>query len=397
MILTTPFHARTEAANRTGLWSHWAGYLAAEKYQSSEKAEYFALRNSAGLFDTSPLYKYRVIGTEADRYLSGILTRDIRRCRPGRAQYTVWCDDDGHVIEDGVVMRLGENEFLVTSARPNLAYFAGLVAHLDVEIADVSRPMAALALQGPRSRAIVTRLWPSLGDLPYFGVARVDFASRSVIVSRTGFTGDLGYEMWIDAGDALRLWDAVEEAGLDHGAVPVGQQALLTARVEAGLILIDVDYRSARFAWTANERSSPAELGLGWMLDDLDDERAFIGRDALRAERDEGATRWVLTGLTVDWREWDLRHEAAGLVPPKDHRPLHSDLMVYHGGERVGWASSFLYSPILQRHIALARVRPDLARPGSAVELEVTIDHTYRTVGAEVAPTPFYRPVRKTA
>lgn len=398
MILRSPFHPRTEVANRTGLWSHWAGYLAAEKYQMSEKAEYFALRNSAGLFDTSPLYKYRVAGSEAARFLRGVLIRDVRRCPPGRAQYTVWCDDDGYVVEDGVMLRLADDEFLLTCARPNLAYFAGLLGNQDVEIADVSRNLAALAVQGPRSRGIIADLWPQLEKLPYFGVERVGFAAGEVLVSRTGFTGDLGYEMWVGSQDAVALWDAVAEAAAGQGVVPVGQQAVLIARAEAGLILIDVDYRSARFAWTDNERSTPLELGLGWMLDDLGEDRPFVGRDALRRQQAEGTARWRLTGLMVDWQDWDRQHDAAGLIPPKDHRPRHSDLRVYDGeGERVGWASTFLYSPVLQRHIALARVRPDLMAPGSKVELEVTIDHTHRTVAAEVTPLPFYRPAHKTA
>lgn len=398
MILTTPFHPRTQAANRTGLWSHWAGYLSADRYQSSEKAEYFALRASAGLFDTSPLYKYRISGPAAERYLSGILARDIRRCPPGHAQYTVWCDDAGHVIEDGVVLHLDVETYLLTSARPNLSYFEWLKGSLEVEINDVSQRYAALAVQGPRSREILSRLWPQLEGLSYFGVATVVQGKTPVIVSRTGFTGDLGYELWIEADHATDLWDAVADAGAGHGVVPVGQEAVLIARVEAGLLLIDVDFQSSRFARTDTERSTPVELGLGWMLGDLGDDRPFVGRDALRRARAEGTGRRQLVGLVVDWRDWDARHEEAGLIAPKNHRPTATDLMVYdREGGPIGWASSFLYSPMRQRHIALARVRPDLAAPGSRVSLEVTVDHSNRTVGAEVASLPFYQPNHKTA
>lgn len=398
MILTTPFHPRTQAANRTGLWSHWAGYLSADRYQTSEKAEYFALRTSAGLFDTSPLYKYRVSGPAAERYLSGVLARDIRLCPPGRAQYTVWCDDAGYVIEDGVVMRPDAETYLLTSARPNLSYFEGLKGSLDADISDVSQQYAVLAVQGPRSREVLSRLWPHLEGLSYFGVATVEQGKTPVVISRTGFTGDLGYELWISADHAIDLWDAVAEAGAGHGVVPVGQEAVLIARVEAGLLLIDVDFQSSRFARTETERSTPVELGLGWMLGDLGEDRPFVGRDALRRERAEGTARRQLVGLLVDWRDWDARHEAAGLIAPKDHRPATTELMVYdlEGGE-IGWASSFLYSPVLQRHIALARVRPDLASPGSRVSLEVTVDHSNRAVAAQVTSLPFYRPAHKTA
>lgn len=397
MILTTPFHPRTQVANRSGLWSHWAGYLSADRYQTSEKAEYFALRTAAGMFDTSPLYKYRVSGPAAERYLSGILARDIRRCPPGHAQYTVWCDDAGHVIEDGVVMRLEAETYLLTSARPNLSYFEGLKGSLQVEISDVSQQYAALAVQGPRSRDVLSRIWPHLDGLSYFGVATVEQGQTPVIVSRTGFTGDLGHELWIPAGHALDLWDAVAAAGTGHGVVPVGQEAVLIARVEAGLLLIDVDFQSSRFARTDTERSTPVELGLGWMLGDLGDDRPFVGREALRAERAEGTARRQLVGLVVDWRDWDARHEEAGLIAPKDHRPTTTDLMVYDlEGGPIGWASSFLYSPVLQRHIALAQLRPDRAGPGTPVSLEVTVDHSSRTVRAEVASLPFYRPNHKT-
>ena len=398
MILTTPFHPRTEAANRTGLWSHWQGYLAAERYQTSEKAEYWVIRNSAGLFDTSPLYKYRIRGVDAERFLAGVLTRDIRRCPPGRAQYTVWCDGDGHVIEDGVVLRLGPDEFLLTAARPNLAYFSDLAFGHEAEIVDESVALAGLAIQGPRSGRILSALAPEVRALPYFGVGKAQIAGVPVVVSRTGFTGDLGYELWVGADDAVRLWDAVVEAAEGHGVVPVGQQAILMARIEAGLILIDVDYTSARFAWTDTDRVTPIELGLGWMLGDLGDDRPFIGRDALRRHRDGKTARWVVTGLVIDWRDWEARHDAAGLIPPKDHRPDHSEHMVYDSDEtKVGWVSSMMYSPLLQRHIALARVRPDLAEPGTRLQVEVTVDHDYTMVGAEVTKLPFYDPPHKTS
>lgn len=158
MIRTSPFHPRTSAANATGLWSHWSGHLAAEKYQVAEKFEYFAIRNSAGMFDSSPLYKYRIRGRDAEAFLAGVLARDIRTCRPGQAQYTIWCDHRGFVVEDGVILRHADDDFLLTAAEPNLAYFADLVGRRDVTIEEVSDDFATLAFQGPRSRTILESL-----------------------------------------------------------------------------------------------------------------------------------------------------------------------------------------------------------------------------------------------
>lgn len=395
MILTTPFHSRLEPLNETGLWSHWEGYLVAEKYQMSEKTEYFAIRNSAGLFDTSPLYKYRVFGPDAEAFLAGVLTRDVRTCPPGHAQYTIWCDDAGHVLEDGVVFRLSETEFMLTTARPNLGYFSDLVGERNVALEDVSTAYAALALQGPRSRALLSKVFEGAADLSYFDLVATHLDGTEVLVSRTGFTGDLGYEVWVEADMAGTLWDLIAEHASGWGVAPVGQIALLMARIEAGLLLIDVDFQSARLAWTDSERSTPFELGLGWMVGGS--ERNFIGGRALQ-HHEEDRTRWIFTGLVVDTREWADKHDRAGLIPPKDHRPHHGDLMIYDGeGGRAGWASSFMYSPMLQRHIALGRVHPSLASPGNRVRLEVTIDHEYDTVEAVVASLPLYDPERRTS
>lgn len=396
MIRTTPFHERTASLDQTGLWSHWAGYLVCDKYQLSEKFEYFAVRNAAGIFDTSPLYKYRILGPDAERFLAGVLARDIRTCRPGRAQYTIWCDDDGYVLEDGVILRLAGDEFLLTAARPNLAYLEALAGGMSVEIRDESEGFAAFALQGPRAREILGAVAPDIGGLGYFQLTNTKIADAEVIVSRTGFTGDLGYEVWVPSDQALPVWDAVMEVGEPAGLIPFGQIALSMARIEAGLLLIDVDFTSARFAWTEAEKSTPVELGLGWMFKDL--ERSFIGREAIRQEIEGATSRYRFTGLMVDWEDWDRLYGAAGLIPPKDHTPVEEDMMLYDAeGERAGWASSFMYSPMLQRHIALARVRPDLAGPDGSVHLEVTIDHQYKTVKSHVTRLPLYNPERKTA
>lgn len=399
MIRTTPFHERLAPLNATGLWTHWSGYLVSVKYQMAQKAEYFAVRNAVGLIDTSPLFKYRITGPDAERLLAGALVRDVRTCSPGSAQYTAWCDDAGHVVEDGVVVRHADDHFVLTSAEPNLAWFDSLRGRLRVSIEDVSEQYGVLAVQGPSSRALLARVAPAAAGLGYFQHVATTIGAVPVTVSRTGYTGDLGYEVWVAAGDAAAVLDAVLDAGSGLGTVPVGQHALLTLRIEAGLLLLGVDFRSSRFAFTDEERSTPSELGLGWMLGDLaTTERAFVGRDALRRELAGGTSRWATVGVVVDWRDWDRHHHEAGLIPPKDTDSVVGEMMLYEAdGTWAGFTTSFVYSPVLQRHVAIARVRPHLSRPGTAVHLEVTIDHRHRSVAAEVARPPLFRPTRKTA
>jgi aminomethyltransferase len=399
LALTTPFYPRTSVLNETGLWAHWSGYLSAVKYQMSEKFEYFAVRNSAGIYDSSPLHKYRITGRDAETFLAGVMARDARKCRPGRAQYTIWCDDRGFVLEDGVLFRFSDDEFMLTTAEPNLGYFSDLVGRAQVEIEDVSTEFGALAFQGPASRSILTQLAPEVDELRFFHLAQIKMAGVPVMVSRTGYTGDLGYELWVGADDALTLWDGLAEVGAGRGVIPIGETALIMTRIEAGLILIDVDFESSRFAWNDDHRSTPIELGFGWMFKDIEaGDRAFIGRAAIRRELAEETSRWRLVGLVVDWVEYDRKYREAGLIPPKDHTPVQEDMMVYADGvNRVGYATSFMYSPVLQRHIALARVRPELATVGTEVSLEFTINHHYEMVGAHVARLPLFDPERKTA
>ena len=399
MIRTTPFHERTAALNETHLWSHWSGHLAADRYQMSDKFEYFAVRNAAGLFDSSPLFKYRISGKDAEAFLSGILARDIRACEPGNAQYTCWLDDRGFVIEDGVILHPRRDEYLLTSAEPNFAYFADRIGRMAVTIEDVSAGIGTLALQGPRSRALLAKLVPQMEKIPYFGVARGEIGGAAVTVSRTGYSGDLGYEVWIDTPDALHVWDTLWDSMDGHGVLPFGLAALYMLRIEAGLLLLEADFDSSRFAWNDAHRSTPIELGWGWMFKDLKtDDRAFIGRKALEREIDDKTSRWAMRGLIVDWQDYDRVYNDAGLIPPKDHSPIVEDWMLYDEDyERVGYATSFMYSPMLQRHIAIARVRPDFARFGTKVDLEFTVDHHYERVAAHVARLPLYNPERKTA
>jgi aminomethyltransferase len=400
MIRTTPFHERTGALNESGLWSHWSGYLAAEKYSLSEKFEYFAVRNAAGLFDTSPLFKYRFTGRGAEAFLAGVLARDPRALEPGHAQYAIWCDDRGFLVEDGVLLRHGKDDFMLTAAEPNFAYFSDLIGRRDdVRIEEVSEQWAVLSLQGPRSRRLLSSLDGAIDRLAYFEHTKARIAGRKVTVSRTGFTGDLGYEVWAKADDALAVWDAVWEACRGNGVLPFGLQALYMTRIEAGLLLLDVDFHNSRFAWTDADRATPHEMGLGWMLRGVaDDDRRFIGRDAIRRELADGTSRFRTTGLVADWRDWNRVHDEAGLIPPKDHTPVQEEMYVYDDdGAQVGYATSFMYSPVLQRHIAIARVPLAAATPGTKLNLEIPVSHHYVHVTAETARMPLYNPARKTA
>jgi aminomethyltransferase len=400
MIRTTPFHDRTSAANETGLWEHWSGYLVAQKYQLSEKFEYFAIRNSAGLFDSSPLFKYRIHGPDAEKFLGGVLARDIRTCAVGHGQYTAWLDDGGFVVEDGVIFRNGPDDYLLTCAEPNLAWFEGLVGRHRVTFDDESEGTAVLAIQGPKSREILATLVPGIERVPYFGLCDTRLAGSLIRISRTGYTGDLGYELWIPADRALAVWDAVAEASAGRGVVPIGMIALYMARIEAGLLLLDVDFASSRYSWTNATRSSLVEVGLGWMVRDLaNDDRTFIGRSALERELRDRSSRWKVTGLVLDWRDYDRHYDDAGLIPPKDHTPVQDEYYVYsdEGVTQIGYATSLMYSPMLQRHIALARVPLDRATPGSTVKLELPVNHRYEYFDAAVARLPLYNPERRTA
>ena len=403
MMKTTPFHARLSELNQTGLYGHWAGHMSSLRYDMSAKHEYFAVRNSAGFFDTSPLYKYRITGPDSERFQAGLMTRDVRRCRPGQAMYTVWCEA-GYVLEDGVVFRHSEDDWLLTAADPNLGYLESMIGRLRVSIEDVSPEYGMLAVQGPRSREILARLAPEVTDLAFFGLTPAKIGGAPVTISRTGYTGDLGFEVTVESDDALGVLDKIIQAGEGHGFRPFGEDALMMLRIEAGLSLINVEFSSARYAFTDAERFTAKELGFGWMLGKggsaLGEDRPFIGRRAIERELRDGTSRWATVGLWVDWQEFAKLHTERGLLVPKDENPVGWESMLYGGpnrDERVGYATSLMYSPVLQRHIAIARVLPEYAAKGSTVHLEVTVDHEYLSVPATTDRLPLYNPPRKTS
>lgn len=399
----TPFHARLEALNRTGLWKHWAGYLVAPQYQYSLNSEYYAIRNAVSLLDTSPLFKYRFSGPDARRVLERALARDIGGCRVGRAQYTCWCDERGYVLQDGVVLQPSAGEYLLTAAEPALRHFRLIARELaaDATVEDLSDAYGILALQGPRAHRVLEQLTDAARPLKYFRATRGEIDGASVVISRTGYTGDLGYELWIPAADGERVWDALIAAGRGHGLIPIGTTALKMARVEAGLLLIGTDFHTSRFAWVDAQRETPVELGWGWMFRRLDrDAREFIGREAIERELAEGTSRWKSVGLAVDWAAYERVYTDAGVLPPRHELYSETTMSVYRRGGRewdyAGYASSFLSSSLLRRPIALAKLPLDLCEAGCQVDLEVTVIRQPRNVLARVVPTPFFDPPRKT-
>jgi aminomethyltransferase len=355
------------------------------------------VRNSVGVFDTSPLYKYLVTGPDAERLLGGALVRDVRQLRPGQAQYTCWCDDGGFVMHDGVVFRHSADEFFLSAARPALSWFQELGSGLRVQLEDVTDDYGMLAVQGPRSRAVLSALMPEAETLGYFEHVPVKVADTAVTLSRTGYTGDLGFELTVPEDRAVEVLDAVLEAGRGHGIRPFGEEALMTLRIEAGLPLIDIEWSDSRLAFSDADRVTPKELGFGWMLRGVrDGSHRFVGSEAIRRELLEGTSRWATTGIVVDWQDWDRLYRDAGLFPPKSEHPLPYESMLYDDThDQVGYCTSFVYSPALQRHIGIARVRPDLAAAGTELRLELAVAHHNTTVRVATTPMPFFDPERK--
>ena len=404
MPKTTPFHPRTEALNHPMIWENWAGYLVAPRYQHSDLSEYYSVRNSAGLLDTSPLFKYKFSGPDAEAYLMHTLARDIRKCKPGRAQYTIWCDEAGYVVEDGVIMHTSVGEYWLTSAEPNLRYFRQIARKkgFNVEIEDISADYGILALQGPRSLTILKELTSDLNGLGFFRLAHTKIAGHDVVISRTGYTGDLGYELWVPTDSGVPVWDALMSAGEGHNITPMGLHALKMARVEAGLLLIDVDFYTARYAWTDAQRDTPHELGWGWMFKNLSkDDRDFIGRAAIEKEVAENSSRWNTVGLVIDWYDYQAKHREAGIHPPMDGVFNEGTMNIYRISdtpwEYGGYATCMMYSSLLRSHIAIAKLPLDLCEPGTEVDLEISIIRRSVNVKAKVVALPFFNPERKTS
>lgn len=396
MPIGTAFHERTFPLCESLSYREWSGYYAVSSYEPHHEHEYNAIRNAAAVIDISPLYKYRLTGRDATRLVDRVVTRDLRKVAVGQVIYTPWCDERGKVIDDGTVSRLAENTYRWTAADPSLRWLTQNAAGMDVEIEDISEQTAALALQGPTSARLLQSLvkGADIGSLKYFRVASGEIANVPVEVSRTGYTGDLGYEIWMPAEGALTVWDALMRAGRAFDIHPAGMLALDVARVEAGLLLIDVDFHGSKKALIESQKYTPYELGLGRLVHP--DKPQFVGRGALAAEHKRGHAREIV-GIEVDWAGVERLYEAAGLAPAVAATASRVAVPVYAGGRQAGRATSTTWSPVLKKLIALATVGREHARAGTRLEIEVTVEAVRHRVGARVVKTPFFNPKRKTA
>ena len=389
----SPFFERTSKLNESQEWRRWAGYLAATSYELTHENEYFAIRTKAALLDISPLKKYIVEGPDAQNLLDRLVTRNIAICKVGQVMYTPWCDEEGKVIDDGTVQRLSENKFRITSAEPNLEWIESNSTGMDVTIKDDSYSTAALALQGPNSRAILNAVSSkSLDSLKFFWMIDTTFENIPVTISRTGYTGDLGYEIWMDPNNALSVWDLLMDKGKTFGITPTGLHALDIARVEAGLILLDVDYISSRHALIESRKSSPYELGLGWAVKLK--KKNFIGKARL-LEEFENSSEWSFVGIEIEWTGFEKHYRAAGLAPGLPSTAWRTSTPLYYNNEQVGYATSGTWSPLLKRYIALAHVKSKYAKEGSELMFELKVEHFRKLTKATVVKTPFYDPERK--
>lgn len=400
MPLPTPFHLRIAPLCETNDWRTWAGYMAPTTYQHAWEREYWAFRNSAGLLDISPLFKYEITGPDAERLLNRVMTRDLGKCKVGQVVYSPWCDEQGDMIHDGNLVRIGPNHFRLTAADPTLLWLEDCGYRLNAQVRDISAETAGLALQGPNSRRILQTIFipatqhPSIDQLGYFQMTQGHIGATSVLITRTGYTGDLGYELWADAGAALPLWDRIMEAGEAYGLLPTGLAALDMVRVEAGLVLIEIDYISAIRAVIDAQKSSPLEAGMAWAV--KFNKGDFVGRRALLRQQEQGP-EWALVGLEVAWETLEELWSTVNLRPSSlvGRGTSRQPVPVYRDGEQIGQATSHLFSPLLKKYLALATLKTPAATYGSTVELEMTVEYSRVAAPATIVPLPFFNPERK--
>jgi len=392
----TAFHERTLALCESLNFKEWSGYYTVSAYEMTHEHEYNAIRNSSALIDITPLFKYYLSGRDATKLVNRVITRDINKVAVNQVIYCCWCDPEGKVIDDGTITRLAENQYRWTAADPSLRWFRQNALGLDVQIDDISEKVAALALQGPTSGKLLHAIAEAnIAGLKYFRVTHGKIAGVSVDISRTGYTGDLGYEVWVPWKDAIKVFDELMIKGRPFDIHPAGMVALDIARIEAGLILIEVDYISSKRAIIGQQKYTPGEIGLAKLVD-LKKE-TFVGRDALAAEVKNGGPARSLVGLEINWSEVEALYEKIGMAPQVPATASRVAVPVYRGGRQVGKATSTTWSPTLKRMIALASVSREIAALGSTLSMELTVEAERKTVSAKIVPLPFFNPPRKTA
>jgi aminomethyltransferase len=390
----TAFHERTFPLCQSLNYREWSGYYAVSVYEVHHEHEYNAIRNAAALIDITPLYKYLVTGKEATKLVNRVITRDINKVKVGQVIYCCWCDEQGKVIDDGTITRLEENKYRWTAADPSLRWFRQNGLNMDVQIEDISEKVAALALQGPTSGKLLKSVAEAeIANLKYFRMTRGKIAGVPVDISRTGYTGDLGYEIWVPWSDAVKVWDALMDKGKQFDIHAAGMLALDVARVEAGLLLIEVDYTSSKKALIASQKYSPYELGFGKMVH-LEKEN-FIGKAALAHDQKNGVAR-QLVGLEINWPEVEERFDKFGLTPAAPSQASRVAVPVYLGEKQVGKATTTTWSPVLKKMIALASIETAHSQLGTKLQMEITIEAVRQKVTAKVVKIPFFNPARKT-
>ena len=395
MPIGSAVHARTFALCESLNYREWSGFYAVSAYEAHHEHEYNAIRNASALIDVSPLFKYRLSGRDAVRLVDRVITRDAMKLAVGQVYYTPWCDEHGKVIDDGTVTRLGEAEFRWTAADPSLRWFTQNAIGLEVRIEDVSEQIAALALQGPTSGRLLHAVADAeIAGLKYFRMTRGTIAGVPVDISRTGYTGDLGYEIWMPWDRAIDVWDALMTGGRAFDIHPAGMLALDVARVEAGLLLIDVDFHSSKKALIEAQKYTPYEMGLGRLVQL--DTRPFVGRGPLAEEHKRGPAQQIV-GLDISWPAVENLYDSIGLPPQVSSAASRTAVPVYRNGRQVGRATTTTWSPVLKKLIALATVSAPHFAEGTALEFEITVEAVRHRVPAIVVKTPFFSPARKTA
>ena len=395
MPIGTAVHDRTLALAGSLNYREWSGYYAVSAYETHHEHEYNAIRNASALIDVSPLFKYLIRGRDAVKVVDRVITRDAFKLAIGQVFYTPWCDERGKVIDDGTVTRLDENTFRWTAADPSLRWFSQNAIGLEVAIEDVSEQVAALALQGPTSGKLLDAAADAdVRSLKYFRMTRGAIAGVPVDISRTGYTGDLGYEIWMPWDRATAVWDALMSRGRPYDIHPAGMLALDVARVEAGLLLIEVDFNSSKKALIESQKYSPYEMGLGRLVQL--DARPFVGRTPLAEEHRRGPARQIV-GLDISWPAIEGLYEDIGLAPQVSAAASRVAVPVYKVGRQVGRATTTTWSPVLKKMIALATIAAPHTAPGTELECEITVEAVRHRVPATVVKTPFFNPPRKTA
>ena len=394
MPIPSPFHSRTSKLCTSLRWKDWSGYHAVCSYDVCHEREYFAFRHAAGLMDVTPLHKYEVRGPDAAAFLGRVMVKNVPTLKVGQVAYCCWCDEAGKLLDDGTVWRLDENAFRVTAAEPNLAWLNRNAHGYDVTIEDSSARIAAVSLQGPNSREILKQVCEAdLDGLRFFRLTSTALDGFEAVITRTGYSGDLGYEIWVANEHAERLWDVLMSAGRPYGIAPTGLDALDVCRIEAGFIMNGVDYFSANHCLIESRKATPYETGLGWTVNL--DRGPFNGQAALRSEKERGPAR-RLVGLEIDWDDFESLHERYDLPPEICTEAWRDPVPVYAtNGTQVGQATSGAWSPTLKRNLALATVRPSHAEIGQVLQIETTVEFVRHRIRATVVKKPFFDPPRK--